>query len=405
MEQSGIQVSKNALLAKGDLSASAIVAGLIAVTVSFTGPLLIIFQAARLIGLSEAQLSSWVWAIAVGSGITGMALSAYFRAPVILAWSTPGAVLLVSGWSAYSYRESIGAFVAAAVIVTLFGLTGVFSYLMKQVPEAIISAMLAGILMKFGVDMFVSMKQLPLLVLPLIVIFLVCKRLLPRYATMLTLFAGLAIAYGMGRLDFGGVAFSMAVPVWTTPVFSWNALIGLGIPLAIVAMASQNATGMGVLRADGYDLPASPLVTATGAMSILLAPFGSHGINLAAITAAICTGKESHDDPGKRYVAGIACGFFYVVFGLMGAAIVSVFSVFPAELVAVIAGVALLASMGSSLTGAMNDAAHRDSALITFLVTVSGITIGGIGSAFWGLIAGLMAHWILNGRWSLWKKS
>lgn len=405
MEQTGIQVSKSALLAKGDLSASAIVAGLIAVTVSFTGPLLIIFQAARLIGLGEAQLSSWVWAIAVGSGITGIALSAYFRAPVILAWSTPGAVLLVSGWSAYSYQESIGAFVAAAVIVTLFGLTGVFSYLMKQVPEAIISAMLAGILMKFGVDMFVSMKQLPLLVLPLIMVFLVCKRLLPRYATMLTLFAGLAIAYGMGRLDFGGVAFSMAVPVWTTPVFSWNALIGLGIPLAIVAMASQNATGMGVLRADGYDLPASPLVTATGAMSILLAPFGSHGINLAAITAAICTGKESHDDPGKRYVAGIACGFFYVVFGLMGAAIVSVFSVFPAELVAVIAGVALLASMGSSLTGAMNDAAHRDSALITFLVTVSGITIGGIGSAFWGLIAGLMAHWILNGRWSLWKKS
>lgn len=404
MEQAQVRTVKRVWPAKGDVSVSAIVAGLIAVTVSFTGPLLIIFQAAKLIGLSEAQLSSWVWAIAVGSGLTGMALSAIFRAPVILAWSTPGAVLLVSGWSAYSYAESIGAFVVAAAIVTLFGLTGVFSYLMKQVPEGIISAMLAGILMKFGVDMFISMKQLPLLVLPLIVIYLVCKRVLPRYATMLTLFAGLGIAYAMGRLDMGGVAFSMAYPVWTTPAFSWNAVIGLGIPLAIVAMASQNATGIGVLRADGYELPATPLVTATGFMSLLLAPFGSHGINLAAITAAICTGRESHDDPGKRYVAGIACGLFYVGFGLMGAAIVSVFSVFPAELVAVIAGVALLASMGSSLTGAMSDPVHRDSALITFLVTVSGLTIGGVGSAFWGLIAGLLANWILNGRWWIWRK-
>lgn len=399
MEQAGLQITRTLGRARRDASASAIIAGLIAVTVSFTGPLLIIFQAAQLIGLSQVQLSSWVWAISIGSGATGLILSTIYKAPVILAWSTPGAVLLVSGWSAYSYAESIGAFMAAALIVTLFGLTGVFSYLMEKVPASVISAMLAGILLKFGVDMFVAVKQLPALVLPLIFIFLVSKRLLPRYATMLTLLAGLALAYGLGRLDFSGVSLSLAHPVLTKPVFSAGAIVGLGIPLAIVAMASQNATGIGVLRAGGYQTPASPLVTATGLVSLVLAPFGSHGVNLAAITAAICTGREAHDDTGRRYVAGIACGFFYVVFGLLGAAIVSLFSVFPVELIAVIAGVALLGSMGSSLSAAMGDEAHRDSALITFLVTVSGITIGGVGAAFWGLAAGIAAQWILGGRW------
>jgi benzoate membrane transport protein len=405
MQQEGLSITRRLGQVGQDVSASAIVAGLIAVTVSFTGPLLIIFQAAKLIGLSDARLSSWVWAIAVGSGLTGMALSAIYRAPVILAWSTPGAVLLVSGWSAYSYEESIGAFIISGAIVTLFGLTGVFSYLMKRIPQSIISAMLAGILLKFGVDMFISLKQLPALVLPLILIFLAARRLLPRYATMITLCAGLVIAYGLGRLDFGGTTLSLAQPALTMPRFSLNAAVGLGIPLAIVAMASQNATGLGVLRGDGYETPGTPLVTATGLVSLILAPFGSHGINLAAITAAICTGKEAHDDPSKRYVAGIACGFFYVIFGLLGAAIVSVFSVFPAELIAVIAGVALLASMGSSLTSAMSDELYRDSALITFLVTVSGITIAGVGAAFWGLLAGIAAKWILNGRWTIWRKS
>lgn len=382
-----------------DISISAIVAGLIAVTVGFSGPLLIIFQAAKLIGLSNGQLSSWIWAISIGSGLTGLLLSAWFRAPVILAWSTPGAVLLVSGWSAYSYEKSIGAFIVAALIVTVFGFTGIFSYLMKRIPQSIIAAMLAGILLKFGIDMFVSLKVLPALVLPSLVVFLLGKRFLPRYATMLTLFAGLIIAYGLGRLDFSSTVISMAKPIWTTPNFSLDAIIGLGVPLAIVAMASQNATGIGVLRADGYQTPATPLVTVTGLVSLLLAPFGSHGINLAAITAAICTGKEAHEDTGKRYTAGIACGFFYVVFGLLGATIVSVFSVFPAELIAVIAGVALLASMGSSLNQAMSEDSYRDSALITFLVTISGITIAGIGAAFWGLLAGIAAKWILNGRW------
>ncbi|MDF2922196.1 MAG: benzoate transporter [Paenibacillaceae bacterium] len=401
MEPTPVTLTRNVSRTARDFSVSAVIAGLIAVMVSFSGPLLIIFQAARQIGLSDAQLSSWVWAISLGSGLTGMALSAWFRAPVILAWSTPGAVLLVSGWSAYSYRESIGAFVVAALIVALFGLTGVFSYLMKRIPQSVIAAMLSGILLKFGVDMFVSLKQLPALVLPSLVIFLLSKRFLPRYATMITLCLGLAIAYGLGRLDFGGTTVSMAHPILTRPSFSLDAIIGLGIPLAIVAMASQNATGIGVLRADGYNTPATPLVAVTGFVSLLIAPFGSHGINLAAITAAICTGKEAHGEPGKRYIAGIVCGFFYVVFGLMGATIVSVFSVFPAELIAVIAGVALLASMGSSLTSAMSDESYRDSALITFLVTISGITIAGIGAAFWGLLAGIGAQWILSGRWAL----
>lgn len=383
---------------KIDFSLSALVAGLIAVTVSYAGPLLIIFQAAKAIGLSYEHLSSWIWAISIGSGLTGVILSVWFKAPVITAWSTPGAVLLVSGWSAYSYQESIGAFLFSGLLITVFGLTGLFSYFMKKIPYSIVTAMLAGILLKFGVDVFVSLKQFPVLVVPMLLIFLFSKRFLPRYSIVITLCIGVLIVYALNRLDFSGTAISLAHPVFSKPGFSIDALIGLGIPLCIVTMASQNAPGIGVLRAEGYKTPVTPLVTVTGIASVLLAPFGSHGLNLAAITAAICTGKEAHAEPDKRYVAGIACGLFYLIFGVFGAAIVSVFSAFPSELIAAISGLALFASLGSSLTSAMSDNTHRDSALITFLVTISGITVFGVGSAFWGLAAGMLSHYLLNGK-------
>ncbi|QRG66733.1 benzoate/H(+) symporter BenE family transporter [Brevibacillus choshinensis] len=385
-----------------DFSVSALIVGLIATMVSYAGPLLIVFQAAKAASLSDALLSSWIWAISIGSGVTAIVLSIRYRTPVITAWSTPGAVLLVTSLSVYSYGDAIGAYLFSAVVITLLGVSGLFSTIMRYVPPAITTAMLAGILLSFGVQVFVSMQQLPALALPMMISYLLAKRWSPRYAVVLSLLVGLLTAFLLNRFELAGIQIAIVEPVFTMPAFSLDAIIGLGIPLCIVTMASQNAPGIGVLQADGYDTPTSPLITTTGAASLLLAPFGAHGINLAAITAAICTGKEAHPDPAKRYIAGIACGAFYLVFGMFGATIASVFSAFPKELIAVIAGLALFGSLGSSLASAMSEATQRESALITFLVTISGITIGGIGSAFWGLVAGVITNALLAGdvrRW------
>lgn len=380
-----------------DASISAIVAGLIAVTVGFAGPVLLIFQAAKVADLSNLQLSSWIWAISIASGLTSIILSIRFKAPVITAWSTPGAVMLISGWSAYAYSDSIGAFIFAGVLITVLGFTGLFSSFMKRIPYAIITAMLAGILLKFGVDVFISLKQLPMLALPMILGYLVSKRWFPRYAVITSLLLGLIISYSLNIVDLDGVSIFLVQPVFTTPTFSLSSLIGLGIPLCIVTMASQNATGLGVLRADGFNTPANPLIITTGIASVLFAPFGAHGINLSALIAAICTGKEAHLDPDKRYIAGISAGFFYLIFGIFGATIVSLFAIFPSELIIVITGLALFGSIGSSLTSAMQEETKKEAALITFLVTLSGISIAGVGSPFWGLIAGIVTDYMLSG--------
>lgn len=383
--------------AKADSSYSTIIVGLIAVTVSYAGPLLVVFQAAKVAHLGGPQLSSWIWAISFGSGLTGLILSSWFKTPVIIAWSTPGAVLLVSGWAAYGYSDAIGAFILSGLLITILGLTNLFSTIMNRIPHSIVTAMLAGILLKFGIEVFVSLKTLPLLALPMLLCYLLSKRWIARYAIVTTLPVGLIIAYCQNLLNFGNIDISLVTPILTKPTFSFDALIGLGIPLCIVTMASQNATGIGVLRADGYDTPASPLIASTGFASLLLAPFGAHGINLAAITAAICTGKEAHFDPDKRYIAGISCGAFYMVLSIFGATIASAFAAFPSELIAVIAGLALLGSLSSSLSAAMKEDLQRESALITFLVTISGISIAGVGAAFWGLLAGISANFLLNG--------
>lgn len=382
---------------RDDFSVSAIVAGLIAVAVGYAGPVLLIFQAAKVANLSNANLSSWIWAISVASGLTAIILSIHFKAPVITAWSTPGVVLLISSWQVYTYSDAIGSFIFAGALITVFGFTGLFASFMKRIPYSIITAMLAGILLEFGVDVFISLKQLPALVIPMIICYLAAKRWFPRYAVIISLLMGILVSYGLNILTYKGIDLSLVHPVFTRPTFSIKSIIGLGIPLCIVTMASQNATGIGVLKADGYDIPANPLIITTGIASILFAPFGAHGINLSALIAAICTGKEAHINPDKRYIAGIACGIFYILFGLFGATIVSIFTIFPSELIAVITGLALLGSISSSLSAAMETNGKKDAALITFLVTISGISIAGIGAPFWGLIIGIVTNYILEG--------
>ncbi len=402
MRASPIALSAALTDIRRDFSLSAAVAGLIAVIVSYGGPAAIIFQAARGANLTPDQLTSWIWAISIGSGISGVFLSLKYRAPVIIAWSTPGAALLAAGWAAYPYPQAIGAFLFAGIAITIFGATGLFSALMERIPRAVVAAMLAGILFRFGVEVFTSLTATPALVAPMLACYLAMKRLKPRYAILATLITGLVAAATLNLLNTAALSTAfgaaLATPSLTAPEFSLGALIGIGVPLFLVTMTGQNATGLGVLRTAGYTTPGGPLVAATGALSTLLAPFGSHGINLAAITAAICTGPEAHRDPDKRYVAGIVCGLAYLVIGLFGATLVGVFAALPPALIAAISGLALFGALMSGLAQAMDDEPRREAALVTFLVTVSGLSIAGIGAAFWGLVAGVLADLALASR-------
>lgn len=385
---------------KQDLSPSAILAGILAVAISFGGPAAIIFQAADAAHLDNGQLMSWIWAVSMGSGFAGIYLSYWLKTPIITAWSTPGAALLVTGWSAYSYPEAIGCFLFSGTVIMIFGITGWFSTIMERIPKAIIAAMLAGILFRFGVDVFIHLEAMPILVAPMILCFLIFKRVSPRYAIMMTLIVGFLVAYVQGRLHFGQIEASLAIPHFTAPLFTVRAIVGLGIPLSLVTMAGQNATGLAVIRAAGYGAPSSPMIIVTGLISVLMASFGAHGINLAAITAAICTGPEAHPNESKRYPAGIICGLFYILVGSFGATLVGLFVALPAQLIAVIAGLALLGAIISGLSQAIADEKQKEAALVTFLVTVSGLAVFGIGSAFWGLVGGLFCSMILTGRLS-----
>ncbi|MDR6207539.1 benzoate/H(+) symporter BenE family transporter [Paraburkholderia graminis] len=381
-----------------DTSLSAIVAGFVAMMTGYTSSLVLMFQAGHAAHLSNAQISSWIWALSIGMAVCTIGLSLRFRAPIVIAWSTPGAALLVSSLPHVPYAEAIGAFIVCALLLTVVGLTGWFDTLMKKIPAGIASALLAGILFEIGIEIFRAAQFQTALVLTMFLTYLIVKRVTPRYAIPATLIAGTVAAGAFGLLDFSHFQIALAHPVFTMPAFSVAASISIGIPLFVVAMASQNVPGIAVLRADGYTTPSAPLISTTGIASLLLAPFGSHGINLAAITAAICTGREAHENRDKRYTAAVWCGIFYLIAGIFGATIAALFAAFPRELVVSVAALALFGSIMSGLTNAMQDARQREAALVTFMVTASGLTLLSIGSAFWGLVAGVVTQIVLNAR-------
>ncbi|MEN5032794.1 benzoate/H(+) symporter BenE family transporter [Pseudomonas sp. Ps21-P2] len=381
-----------------DSSPSAIVAGFIAMMTGVTSSLVLMFQAGQAAGLTSAQISSWIWALFMGMAVCSIGLSLRYRSPITVAWSTPGAALLITSLGGVAYPEAIGAFITCAALVIICGVTGSFERLVKRLPTSLAAALLAGILFKIGSEIFVAAQHRTGLVLGMFFTYLIVKRYSPRYAVLVTLLVGVALSGMLGLLNFSGFALEVAMPVWTTPSFSIAATVSIGIPLFVVAMTSQNMPGVAVLRADGYQVPASPLITATGIISLITAPFGAHGINLAAISAAICTGPHAHEDRDKRYTAAIWCGIFYAIAGVFGATLAALFAAFPRELVLSIAALALFGSIINGLTVAMNEPKEREAALITFMVTASGLTLFSIGSAFWGIVAGVLTLVILNYR-------
>ena len=376
-----------------DLSLPAATAGFVAVLVGFTSSVAIVFQAAQAFGATPEQLTSWMWALGLGMGLCTAVPSLILRQPVMVAWSTPGAAVLATAGLAggFSMAEAVGALMVCAALIILFGATGWFERLMNRIPMAIASALLAGVLARFGLQAFgAAQSDWPLVVLMLLA-YLAGRRWLARYAVPLTLLVAVVWVALQGRLQTEALVLEWARPVFTAPVFSLQALVSLALPLFIVTMASQNLPGVAAIRAAGYAMPISRIITLTGVTTLLLAPFGAFALNLSAITAAICMGEEAHPDPKKRYSAAVVCGALYVAIGLVGAAVTGVLLAFPKELVLAIAGLALLGSIGGGLHAALKDDAHREAALITFLVTLSGVVLAGIGSAFWGVAAGALA--------------
>lgn len=374
-----------------DLSVSAASAGFVAVLVGFTSSVALVFQAAQAFGASEAVIASWMWALGIGMGLTTALPSLLLKKPVMIAWSTPGAAVLASAGVGFDLAQATGAFIVCALLITLSGVTGWFERVMSRIPMAIAAGLLAGVLASFGMAAFSAAQTALPLVLLMLASYLLGKRWLPRYAVPLTLAASIAFAAAQGQVAWSEVQWELTRPVWTTPRFTWQAAVSVALPLFVVTMASQNVPGVAVIRATGYHMPISRLISLSGVATLLLAPFGGYTFNLAAITAAICMGPEAHPEPARRYTAAVVCGVLYIGIGLFGAAVAGLLIAFPRELVAAIAGLALLSTIGGGLVAALQDEAHREPALITFLVTASGLTLGGIGSAFWGVVAGSIA--------------
>ncbi|WP_376709800.1 benzoate/H(+) symporter BenE family transporter [Pseudochrobactrum lubricantis] len=375
-----------------------VVAGLISVIVNYGGTFILVFQAAKIAGLSPELTASWVWSVSIGVGVTGLMLSWYFREPIITAWSTPAAAFLVTALATTPYAEAVGAYIISALAFVVLGLSGTFEKVIRLIPASIASGLLAGILLQFGIGAFGGATIDPLLVGGLIVAYVLLKRFTARYAVVGILVLGIGFLLVQGRVDFSGLSLTLAAPVFTMPVFSLNALLSVALPLFLITLTGQYMPGMLVLRNDGFKTSANPIVTVTGLGSLLMAPFGSHAFNIAAITAAIATGREAHEDPRKRWIAGIAAGCFYVLVGVFGVTLAAVFMAFPSTFITTLAGLALLGTIGGSLAGALADPKTREAALITFLASAANINLLGIGGAFWGLVIGLVAYMLLNGQ-------
>ena len=384
---------------RADISLSAVVAGFVAVLVGYTSSVAIVFQAAQALGASPAQTASWMWALGLAMGLSCIGLSWRWHLPVLTAWSTPGAALIAAS-QGLTMAEGIGAFMVCAALSTLAGASRLFERLMDRLPLALAGALLAGVLARFCLDAVLAVRSAPLLVLAMVAAYLLGRRWWPRYAVPGLLLIGVALAAWQGRLDWPALQAlpgGLTMPVWTTPRFTVAATIGLALPLFIVTMASQNLPGVAAQRAAGFAVPISPVITATGIVTLLLAPFGAFAVNLAAITAAICMSPEAHPDPARRWVAPVAAGVFYTALGLAGGAIAGLLAALPRELVAALAGLALLGTIAGALATAFAEPRHRDAAAMTFIVTLSGVSIAGIGAAFWGVLAGAVTlavqHW------------
>lgn len=381
---------------KQDWSLSASVAGFLAVLISYAGPLIIFFQAAQAAQVSEAMMASWIWGVSIGAAVSGIYLSIKYKTPIITAWSAPGTALLVTVFPEMSLNEAISAYIISAVVIFFVGMTGSFDKILRWIPNGIAAGMMAGILFQFGLELFVATDTLPIIVFSMLCCYLFAKRFSPRYTMIWVLLCGVLLSIFLGRVNPIDMELSITLPMIIWPEWSWNATFNLAIPLILVSLTGQFLPGMAILNLSGYDTPAKPIVSIASIASLAVACVGGITIVLAAITAALCTGKDAHELKEKRYIAGVANGIFYLLGGLFASSIVMVFSLLPKELVAALAGLALIGAIATNITIAMKDDEQRDAALITFLATASGMSFLGLSSVFWGIVIGMVAYYILT---------
>lgn len=383
---------------KNDWSISATVAGFLAVLISYSGPLIIFFQAAQRAHVSTDMMVSWIWGISIGAAVSGIYLSIKYKTPVITAWSAPGTALLVTLFPHISLNEAVAAYITSAVVIFLIGITGYFDKLLKWIPQDVAAGMMAGILFQFGIGLFTASDSMPFIVFSMLIVFLIAKRLMPRYTMIWVLAAGVLLSLILGKMNPVDVSFSLAIPQWISPEWTWNSTLNLAVPLILVSLTGQFLPGMAIMKLSGYDTPAKPIISVTSIASLAVACVGGITIVLASITAALCMGKDAHELKEKRYIAGIANGIFYILGGLFAGSIVMLFSLLPKELVAALAGLALLGAIATNISVAMKNDSQRDAALITFLATASGMHFLGLSSVFWGICIGVIAHFILTPR-------
>ncbi len=370
--------------------------GLVVELVAYSGPVVIVLQAAHNAGLDQGQIASWLWSLTVACGLLAIFMCLWYRLPVVLAWSTPGAALLVTSLGQYPFPAVVGAYLVAGLAMTLLGFSGLFGRVMKLVPTPVIMGMLGGVLLQFGIGLFNALPERTLMVIAMIVTFFVLRRFAFRTPTIGALVVGLLIAFLGQDLHLSGVTLTLTVPQFTAPQFTPEAILGLGLPLFLLALTGQNAPGMAVMRASGYELPVDGALVMTGIVSTLTSVFGGSGINLAAITAAIVTNPESQPDPDRRYAAGVSTGVWKIIFGLFAATTISLFSALPSALVAAVSGLALMGVLISSISGAMADPYGREGGMVALLCTAGNFTLFGIGAPFWGLVFGLLVHFIMR---------
>ncbi len=364
--------------------------------ISYSGPLIIFFQAAQKANVASNMMISWIWGISIGAAVACIFLSIKYKTPVITAWSAPGTALLVTLFPNISLNEAVAAYITAALVILFIGLSGYFDKLLKWIPPSIAAAMMAGILFQFGLGLFTATDSMPLIVFGMVLVFLLSKRVSPRYSMVWVLLSGVLLSVLLGKMNPVTVDFSLAIPQWISPEWSINGMLNLAIPLILVSLTGQFLPGMAIMKLSGYDTPAKPIITATSIASLAVACVGGITIVLASITAALCMGKDAHELKDKRYIAGIANGLFYILGGLFAGSIVMLFSLLPKELVAALAGLALLGAIGTNVSVAMKDESERDAALITFLATASGMHFLGLSSVFWGICIGIIAHLLLS---------
>ncbi|WP_422731036.1 benzoate/H(+) symporter BenE family transporter [Leclercia pneumoniae] len=372
-----------------------VLSGFVAVLVGYASSAAIIWQAAAAAGATPTQIAGWMTALGMGMGISTLLLSWWYKAPVLTAWSTPGAALLATSLQGVTLAETIGIFIFANALILLCGVTGLFARLMKIIPHSLAAAMLAGVLLRFGLQAFSNMDGHLVLCGSMLLAWLAAKAVAPRYAIVATLLVGAAVAGLNGDVVTEKLTLTLVMPQFIAPSFTLTTLISIGIPFFLVTMASQNAPGFATLKASGYPVAVSPLIIATGGLALLLAPLGVYSICIAAITAAICQSPDAHPDPDKRWLAAAAAGVFYLLAGVFGGSITGVMAALPLSWIQTLAGLALLSTISGSLYQALHNERERDAAIVTFLLTASGVTLGGIGSAFWGLVAGGVCYLVL----------